>query len=84
VWCVALAAVGNLISIKLWGGFDRPIILVGGVAMWSGIVFDEQQVIDAAMGLINEFMPLVYIVGGVAVFALVMVVIIIVAKKAAS
>lgn len=38
--------------------------------MWSGIVFDEQQIIDAAMGLINEFMPLVYIVGGVAVFAL--------------
>ncbi len=49
--------------------------------MWSGINFDGSQVVNGAVSLINPFMPLVYIIGGVAVFGLIMLVIISVAKK---
>lgn len=50
--------------------------------MWSGINFDSSQIVTQALSLINEFMPLVYIIGGIVVFALVMLVIILLAKKA--
>jgi hypothetical protein len=49
--------------------------------MWSGITFDGTQIISQAQSLINTFMPLVYIIGGVAVFGLVILVIIAVAKR---
>ncbi len=52
--------------------------------MWSGINFDDSQIVAQALSLINEFMPLIYIIGGIVVFALVMLVIIVLAKKAAS
>ena len=50
--------------------------------MWSGINFDSSQIVTQALSLINEFMPLVYIIGGIVVFALVMLVVILLAKKA--
>ena len=50
--------------------------------MWSGITFDSSQIVSQAMSLINQFMPLVYIIGGIMVFALVMLVVIVLAKKA--
>jgi hypothetical protein len=52
--------------------------------MWSGINFDDSQIVSQALSLINAFMPLVYIIGGIAVFALVLLVVIALAKKAAS
>jgi hypothetical protein len=52
--------------------------------MWSGIDFDSSQIVSQALSLINQFMPFVYIIGGVTVFARVMLVVIVLAKKAAS
>ncbi len=51
--------------------------------MWSGINFDSSQIVSQAMSLINQFMPLIYIIGGIMVFALVMLVVIAIAKKSA-
>lgn len=51
--------------------------------MWSGITFDSSQIVDQGVSLINLFMPLIYIIGGITVFALVMLVVIVIAKKAA-
>ena len=50
--------------------------------VWSGIVFDSNEIVNQALSLINQFMPFVYIIGGITVFALVMLVIIVLAKKA--
>ena len=52
--------------------------------MWSGITFDSSEIVNQALSLINQFMPFIYIIGGITVFALVMLVIIVLAKKAAS
>ena len=52
--------------------------------MWSGLEFDGQQVIDQAISLLTPFMPLVYIFGGITVFALIMFVIFGIARKSSS
>jgi len=52
--------------------------------MWSGITFDSSEIVTQALSLINQFMPLVYIIGGVIVFGLVMLVVIAVAKRSVS
>lgn len=49
--------------------------------MWSGIVFDITPITNQATELLNQFMPIVYVVGGVVVFGLVMLVIIAVARR---
>lgn len=49
--------------------------------MWSGIEFNVGEIIDQAISLVNKFMPLVYVIGGVVLFALIMLVIVAVAKK---
>lgn len=50
--------------------------------MWSGIEFNSTEIVNQALSLINEFMPFVYIIGGVTVFALVMFAVIALAVKA--
>ncbi len=49
--------------------------------MWSGINFNVAEVTSQAISLVNTFMPLVYLIGGVTLFALIMLVIIALAKK---
>lgn len=43
--------------------------------MWGSINFDVTEIINQATSLINQFMPLIYVIGGVAVFGLVLLVI---------
>lgn len=52
--------------------------------MFSGITFDTQEVVDIGISLITPFMPFVYIIGGITIFALVMFVVIGLAKKASN
>lgn len=49
--------------------------------MWGSITFDDSQIVSQATSLINLFMPFVYIVGGITVFALVLLILIALAKK---
>ena len=52
--------------------------------MWSGIIFETAPIVDQATSLINQFMPLVYIIGGIVVFGLVMLIVIALAKRSVS
>jgi hypothetical protein len=49
--------------------------------MWSGIQFNVSEIVNQATSLTNVFMPLVYIIGGIAIFGLIIVVLISVAKR---
>lgn len=51
--------------------------------MWSGINFDTSPMISQATELINLFMPFIYIIGGIAIFGLVMIVVVAIARRAA-
>jgi len=52
--------------------------------MWGSINFDISEIVSQATSLINMFMPLVYVIGGVAVFGLVLYIIIAIARKSSS
>lgn len=51
--------------------------------MWGSITFDVNEIIEQAIPLLNRFMPLVYVIGGVAIFGMVLLIVILVARKAA-
>lgn len=55
--------------------------LIGGF-MWSGISFDTDPMIEGALSLLNQFMPLILVLGGVALFGLVMLILVAVTRKA--
>lgn len=50
--------------------------------MWSGISFDTDPMIEGALSLLNQFMPLILVLGGVALFGLVMLILVAVTRKA--
>lgn len=58
------------------------ISLLREASMWSGISFDVSPMIEGAMSLINQFMPLIITLGGVALFGLVMLILVAVTRKA--
>ena len=49
--------------------------------MWGSINFDVTEIIDQATSLIGQFMPLVYVIGGVAVFGLVLLVVVALVRR---
>jgi hypothetical protein len=51
--------------------------------MWSGITFDTSPMVSQAIELINIFMPFIYIIGGIAIFGLVMIIVVAIARRSA-
>lgn len=52
--------------------------------MWGSINFDVTEITEQAVALINQFMPLIYVIGGIAVFGMVVLIVVAIARKSST
>jgi hypothetical protein len=50
-------------------------------ALWSGLSFDETEIVSQALAILNNFEGFIYVLGGLALFSIIMLVLIGVVNK---